>query len=239
MMIALVRPRSGARGWSHFAAALAALAATLVAGPQASEAAERCGPRNGAPEVTLTSLRGELAYYGSHSEADLRRLFVKAGGSGRWHGWNPAGLTLADLEIALRVEVRAQPLSRGRFCAELARVDATLGYRTLNVYVARRYRRGACEYEQILDHENRHVAIFRDVLAQYGPRVRRALERAGHDQTPQLATSPGTGSERFKDRLRNQVAPLFREMNRTLDRAHGALDTAKNYRAEQRMCNNW
>lgn len=180
MMIALVGPRSGARGWSLFAAALAALAATLVAGPQASEAAERCGQRNGAPEVTLTSLRGELAYYGSQTEADLRRLYLKAGGSGRWHGWNPAGLTLADLEIGLHVEVRAQPLSRGRFCAELAQVDATLGYRTLNVYVARRYRCGACEYEQILDHENRHVAIFRDVLAQYGPRVRRALDRAGH-----------------------------------------------------------
>ena len=249
MMIAFVRPGSGARGRRPFAAALtvltalAALAVTLVAGAQASEAAERpserCGLANGAPEVTLTSLRGELAYDGSHSEADLRRLYLKAGGSSGWHGWNPAGLTLADLEIGLRVEVRVQPLTRGRFCAQLARVDATLGFRTLDVYVARRYRRGACEYEQILDHENSHVAIFRDVLAGYGPRVRRALDRAGHDQAPLVATSPASGAERFKDRLRNRIAPLFREMNQALDRANAALDTAENYRAEQRRCTNW
>ncbi|HJO69444.1 MAG TPA: hypothetical protein QF804_07150 [Rhodospirillales bacterium] len=236
MMIALVRPGSGARGWHLFAAALAAM---ILVGPQVSEAAERCRSTHGALEVTLTSIRGELGYDGSHSEADLSRLYLKSGGSARWHGWNPAGLTLADLELGLRIQVRARPLSGERFCTELAQVEVTLGYRTIDVYVARRYRRGACEYEQILDHENRHVAIFRDVLAEYGPRVRHALERESGAQAPLIATSPGTGAERFKDRLRNEMAPLFREITQALDRGHATLDTAENYRAEQRLCTNW
>ena len=236
MMIALVGSRSGARGWSLFAAALAA---TLVAGPQASEAAERCGHRNGAPEVTLTSLRGELAYYGSQTEADLRRLYLKAGGSGRWHGWNPAGLTLADLEIGLRVEVRAQPLSRGRFCAELA------GW-TRHWVIARSMSTWPAATAAVPASTNRSW-IMRTATSPYSETCSRNTGRGSAapsiarvmDQTPQLATSPGIGAERFKDRLRNQVAPLIREMNRTLNRADGVLDTAENYRAEQRLCTNW
>ncbi|MDP6804979.1 MAG: hypothetical protein QF902_06560 [Rhodospirillales bacterium] len=239
MIITLVRPESGAGVWRPFAVALAVFVATLVASPQAPDAAEPCRSTIGAPEVTLKSVRGELAYDGSHSQNDLRRLFLKSGGSGRWHGGNPVGLTLADLELDFRIEVRARPLSKARFCTELARVDATLGYRSLDVYVARRYRRGTCEYEQVLDHENHHVAIFRDGLMQYGPRVRDALERTSRAQAPLVTSAPGTGAERFKDRLHNQLAPLFRDMNRALDRAHATLDTAENYRAEQRRCANW
>jgi hypothetical protein len=35
------------------------------------------------------------------------------------------------------------------------------------------------------------------------------------------------------------VDPLFKDMNRTLDRENAKLDTPTRYRAEQARCSNW
>ena len=139
----------------------------------------------------------------------------------------------------MNVRINALPMARGRFCGYLETVNATVGYDQLTVYVARKYRPGSCQYASIMEHEKTHVLVFRRLLDQYAPRIERRLTTAAHRMPPVDAASPKDAARRLKDKLRREVQPLFRELNRELDRANARLDTPQNYKNEQARCADW
>jgi len=139
----------------------------------------------------------------------------------------------------MRVHVKATRTARGKFCGQLTKVTARIGYEELTVYVARKYRPGSCNYRSILDHENQHVAVFRDTMTKYAARVEHRLNRTAGRMKPVLASTANQAAKLLQNKLQRELKPLFREMDREMDHRNGKLDTAKNYRQEQARCSNW
>ena len=139
----------------------------------------------------------------------------------------------------MRVKVRAKRIGSNRFCGQLSGVDARLGYDKLKVYIARKYRPGSCNYRSILDHENRHVAVFRSTLFKYAPRIERRLKRLAANLGPVLAGSADKAAKILQKKMQRELKPLFREMNREMDFRNAKLDTPQNYQKEQARCSQW
>ena len=130
-------------------------------------------------------------------------------------------------------------MGNGQYCARLSKVEADIGYDQFDVYIARRYRPGTCPYKVIAEHELTHVSVFRDALDEIYPRMLHRLERAGHTMAPMIVASANRAANRMQARLKSAVDPLYREMNRTLDRRNARLDTRERYLQEQRRCQDW
>ena len=114
-----------------------------------------------------------------------------------------------------------------------------MGYDKLKVYIARKYRPGSCNYRSILDHENRHVSVFRDTLVKYAPRVERRLKRVATRLGPIIARSVDQTAKILQKKLQRELKPLFREMDREMDFRNAKLDTPQNYQKEQARCSQW
>ncbi|MDD9878437.1 MAG: hypothetical protein OXR84_13440 [Magnetovibrio sp.] len=231
--------RARPRNWLPAALALAMPLTFALVSTGPARSAAKCPHVAHSPAVTLDVKMGAIKLDNGRSRQQLTRLQDRRKSAGRRAGWRPVGLTLTELEFFMSVRVNAVPTARGSFCGHLQAVEATIGYEKLTVYAARKYRPGSCHYRSIMDHENLHVAVFRNTLEKYAPRVRHRLERAAAELRPVLAHSANQAATRLQKRLQSQIKPLFREMNREMDRANARLDTPENYRREQAKCTDW
>lgn len=190
--------------------------------------------------VNLTRLDGDIVYDNRRSRADLAQMHKRSGRANAFGAaWTPVGLTLTDLKYRMQVKVEAIHLGQGKYCARLTAVEAKLGYDRFAVFVAKRFPPGTCPYSSITEHERKHVAVFRQTLDAYFPRMKHRLERAAYALTPIHAANPDVAAARLQRRLRATIDPLFHEMNRMLDRDNAKLDTQEQYSQEQKHCPQW
>lgn len=199
--------------------------------------AAACQKASQSPYVSLAVNTGRINYITTRSRAGLRRLH--AGYQAFGDGWSPIGLTLAELGLGLAVSVRAEALADGRYCSEIASVEATLGYDVIDVYIASEYPRGSCQYTAILDHERLHVGVFQDTIDRYFSRVENVLRRTANSAKPILGRDPDQATRKLQAILERAARPLFRDINKSLDRGNGALDTRESYEREQDNCLTW
>jgi len=216
---------------------LAAMAAWLAAPAQA--VAARCPAAGASPRVSLQINSGRIVYDTRKDRRQISRLHGSRGGASRKRGWRPIGLTLTELKFRMKISINTLPRQGYGHCATAGAVEAELGYGDITVYVDKRYRKGSCQYRSVIEHENEHVAIFRNTLDRYAPRLEDRLTQAAEKLKPVAANTPDQAAERLKKALQRQMEPLFKEMNRTLDSKNNSIDTAASYEREQARCSKW
>lgn len=159
-----------------------------------------------------------------------------------FHGPNARvlGLTVPKLQIQTRVE-HATEKRDGHYCYWLEGVQVQLIYKSIEVYVAREYKRGSCEYKAVLRHEQEHVAIARRNLEKFKPKVRHALTSLllpTPDRPIKLASSE-QNEEALQSLLARILDPVYQEMQEDLERAQAAIDTPESYAKVRAQCSNW
>jgi hypothetical protein len=132
-------------------------------------------------------------------------------------------------------QIAVRQIRAGDRCYMLEALDVWVRVTDLRVYIAREVRRGTCRYRVVLDHENRHVAIYRAGVK----RLRAELEQA-------LAAAPVTGAieaqspqqalERYAAAIGTLIADIREKNSQAMRRDNAVLDTPAAYRAEQRKC---
>lgn len=220
---------------------LAAVTAGAVglSAPEPAAAAVACAKAEALPRVSLKTLVGRVTYNTRKSREQLARLQGRKGAQSRKRGWHPIGLTLTELQFRMDISINTLSRKANRHCATIAGVKAELGYDEITIYVAKRYHRGSCQYLSVLEHENEHLAIFRNTLARYGPKVERRLVQAASQLKPLTGRSPQQAAAKIQKALQRQVEPLFKEMNKIMDTENDRIDTTENYHREQARCSKW
>ena len=84
------------------------------------------------------------------------------------------GLAKTALDFSWRVSFGAESLDEGH-CVWVSGLHLTARYPTPDIYVAREYRKGSCQYRTILDHEAQHVQISKATIQRYLPRLHMLL----------------------------------------------------------------
>jgi hypothetical protein len=158
------------------------------------------------------------------------------------HGPNEQilGLTESNLEFAPVATYLTYP-AEGGLCFWVGRIDVTLRYRSLDVYVAREYRSDSCAYRAILEHEKQHVTIARRNIQRYLPRIKSALASLiiPKARAPKLVASTAAGEadmERILDKL---MTPIQNEIDAVLTREQAKIDTPRSYARVRGKCSDW
>lgn len=148
------------------------------------------------------------------------------------------GLTQIADAFTAQSHFTLYPLSGGRYCAVLRRVDAVLGNPVMNVYVAEEYPPDSCEYNVILAHENTHVRFNLETLRDWLPTVRAALSEAAKHKFPAIFPHKPDDKEMGQYLLSNMQA-TFALMGEDMAKRNATIDTPENYRRENAKCHNW
>jgi len=169
-----------------------------------------------------------------HSIAELGRI------SGLGHNVRALGLMKPDLVIETRPHAQGLPMG-DKFCFWITGFDVSLRYRRVDVFIAREYPVGSCQYKAILEHEGEHVRISRQNLEEFAPRVRRALSSLliPTGQQPAKVVSAAAARRNVKGISDELLQPIYKQMMASLVRAQKDVDSSEEYARVQRKCKNW
>lgn len=169
-----------------------------------------------------------------HSIAQLGRI------SGLGHNVRALGLMKPDLVIETRPKAQGLPMGN-RFCFWITGFDVSLRYRRVDVFIAKEYPVGSCQYKAILEHEEEHVRVSRQNLEDFAPRIRRALTSLliPTGQQPAKVISADAARKNVKSISDELLQPVYKEMMAALVQAQKEVDSPKEYARVQSKCDNW
>jgi hypothetical protein len=226
--------------YAGFKALLAGTTVTLIIISLASPlAAQSCRVPNITPEISFSIIPYKVGLRKGNTRGDLQRIARRHSNAQYKDNWYPLGLTLTSFTYQVSPSVVAYPMTNGRHCVVPTKIDVEMGYPLFEILIDNRYRRGTCQYNAILDHENEHVDLFLDVLKRFTPWLEsRILTEAGRIK-PIIVTSPNRAARHFTTILMSKIKSAAKKLSTATARENARIDTLENYRIIQAQCNKW
>lgn len=218
-------------GWSH-------LATAQNRADSAQEKNRACPPYAEPIKVNFVTENAPTKYNNEYNVTGIQNVMRRRGHVIAGMHQRALGLTSSQIAFSIAGRTAAVPVSGG-YCVYLRSVDVRFGYQTMDVFIASEYRPQTCEYKTILDHENQHVAISRNTIREYAPRVRQELERHLATLQPRFTANAQISTDRKISDVKGKVDPLLDQMERVLAQRNAAIDTNVNYAALAENCKNW
>jgi hypothetical protein len=187
------------------------------------------------PFVDVMPVFAQPAYNLTTNIEGIQRIAKDTGHS--IHESITLGITRYQSFIEFRTPVETTTFANGGACTKVRRADVTIGYRDVTVYVAREVPQGSCGFNEVVAHEQKHIAVNLEVLKEYAPRIQQSLEAylrddavfAGRNRADELALL-----------RKNLQAILDRFGERMIDdniARQKQVDSPEEYRRLSRVCN--
>ncbi len=163
-------------------------------------------------------------------------------GSMAFHGMTDSilGLHIHGIKIEYRAKHAAEPDGNG-YCFWIRSIDVLLRYDAPDIYIAKDYRRGSCNYKAILGHEKRHEIVAREVIKRYIPRFRSLFTSLliPKPKSAILVSSREDGKRKTEALLMQIIQPVYKEFESALAKEQAEVDALREYRKVLRQCKRW
>jgi hypothetical protein len=145
------------------------------------------------------------------------------------------GLTKGNFSHRTTLEVSGIEDARNHRACGRPTIRVVISASPLTVYVASEYARDACRARLILEHEMKHVAVYREVLPAAAGRLRREL-RAVFGSAYHSGGEMGAVQAELGKRLDAELSRFMAETNVELRARNAAVDSAEEYARFDRPC---
>jgi hypothetical protein len=151
------------------------------------------------------------------------------------------GLGGGEIGTKFQASFDYTPLEDGRVCVSLDKVKAIF-YAYPRMYIASDYKKGSCEYEEILKHEKRHVKALVDAHSTNTERLRVHMGRIAK-RIPMFGPVHDSQVPMIKKKLMDYVMQEYLEYQNhqliALGRAQKKIDHPNEYRGVAARCDDW
>jgi hypothetical protein len=188
--------------------------------------------------VTITPRFDEPTYDYSTDLTELQRLAKDP--IHNVHGTHKGltlGLTRYEPLLEFRIPVKGVKFSNGLACAHVDNVDVSFGYKNVVVYVPREVPQGSCGFNQVMAHEQKHIDVNQQILAEYTPLIKEKLAAflkangVFREQDPDYALSL------LKEKLQSIINEMGAQMTEDNVRRQQLVDSPEEYRRVSASCN--
>ena len=201
--------------------------------------ANSCGPPPEKPSYELELQPGEPDYDHSHNARGIKAIVDKRQGYVAGNGHLHLGLSLAELFLSYETELFFWEPQGVGYCVALKQAKVTVGYNRARVLINRDYPEGSCEYDVIRTHEEAHVRINQEILAEYEPQFHTALKRLLKNRKTIFKTRKKGAEAAYIKAVKRALKPVMDALSAERDRRQARLDTPENYLRERQKCENW
>jgi hypothetical protein len=184
------------------------------------------------PSVTLKLLEERITLNTQYGYKQLTHL----GSAVARPGHQVLGLTRGN---AVAQFVSSTPLytdQSGRWECASPQLALFLGFSPLIVYVAKEFPEGSCAYQEIYQHELRHVKAYQKHLAKIEQEVTDTLNRRFAGELPWRGPLGQTRARLQKELDERWLPYIQRELSK-VNAEHGLIDTAEEYERIADSCN--
>lgn len=152
-------------------------------------------------------------------------------------------LGLAGGQVGTRFEAsfKIKEVSKNKYCLNLKKIEAVL-FAKPQVHIAKNFKRGTCEYNAVLKHENKHIKVLKRAHREYLPHYRKHL-RVTSKKVPVLPPMSLKEATQKKHVLMAQIkVDLNVYQNRIMQdvaERQKKVDTAEEYQRVNDRCKRW
>jgi hypothetical protein len=127
------------------------------------------------------------------------------------------------------------------YCFWVKDIDVLLRYETPDVYIAREYRRGSCNYKVTLEHEMQHVKVARDYMGRFVTKMRSTLTSLliPKPKSAVVIESPAKAKREAEQLLQRLIYSVYEQLQIEMGKAQAKVDSPREYKRLGRKCKNW
>ncbi|MGH9788185.1 MAG: hypothetical protein ACRD4U_05725 [Candidatus Acidiferrales bacterium] len=151
---------------------------------------------------------------------------------------NAVGWTRMVVDAGGRLAATVETADSGGKGFWVQAVELRVGYRSVEVFVAKEHPEGTCWYSAILEHENEHVRIDRALVEKYAARIQAAVRSAELPtaENPLRGMEEEEGMKKAQASVDGAVAPLLTELEKERRKASQTLDSTRAAKQLGRNC---
>jgi hypothetical protein len=149
----------------------------------------------------------------------------------------PVGLSTGELFVRMATEIQTRHMRAGTAsCGSLKSVTVRLGFTNNTIYVAKEFPRRSCPHRTVLQHEERHKMVDRQLLEEYAEKVRYMFGNLSQQLGILADTSSGMVEAEFNGRLNTELKKFTDAMSAERARRQAAVDTETEYARVSASC---
>lgn len=172
-----------------------------------------------------------------------RTAFKDVAGGGHSFHKDTTGLTVANFNMSVEASGTQVSVHDSDYaCVYLDKIKLYLTYDNIYVMIDNMYRKGGCQYEVILEHEKKHVAVHKKSLDYYAPYITGAMEKAAKNLGPRIMRRDEDVEAVLSvltEELMGKVSGMLDFFEEERNKANARLDTVENYEEERKKCAYW
>lgn len=153
-----------------------------------------------------------------------------------FHRDQPVGLALGELTVTMSMQANAVVGGDKMICAKPAALNVEVGFQNSTIYVARELPRRTCAHNEILEHEEGHVAIDRELLKEYLPIIERFLQASVQELGTVKAKDTAAAEDRMQKFIKGQLDKVSEKMNAERARRQAQHDSKEEYQRLAVVC---
>ncbi len=208
---------------------LAAMLCSTSAWSARSEFQSRCEAMVGADVSTLTAHDAGYTVDNSLSYKALTRM--KGQGAARSY---VLGLTKTESRISIGLNAQILSDSPGLRECIAPRIDVSLSYVPIIIYIGSEFPPGSCSYQEILAHEMRHLKTYLDHLPKVETLVRAALKKRFTEKP--IYAPAGQGKALLEHELDAGWMPYIKNEMGKVEQLQAAIDSPQEYARLSKVC---
>ncbi len=189
-----------------------------------------CAKALPATEVVVRAIPVRYALDTGHSHAELGQMGVEAGA-----GERVIGLTRARISHAANITVHGIEEPRNRQVCVRPAISVEMSMQPMTVFVGREYAGDPCRRAVILEHEEKHVAVYREYLDEVAARVRGEIAEA-YGNAVMVFASRDEAQREIETALSGYLEPVLARSTRELLQRQAAVDTPEEYARVGERC---
>jgi len=149
----------------------------------------------------------------------------------------PLGLTRYRPLLSIRLTTKTMDIPEGLTCIYVEHVDVTLGYQDVIVFIANEVPPQSCGFQEVLAHEQKHIAVNQKLLEEYSPlieaRLKDYLKLNGvfREPDPQYATTL------VHDGMQGILEDIMNDFHTENTRRQQRVDSHEEYQRLGLVCN--
>ncbi len=191
---------------------------------------ERCEQK--LPKTTIDIVAAPIEYATDRDRSYTELTQMSGETSSAVHAF---GLTTAEISHHASLETAGIEDTRsGRTCVRPA-IRVELAMTPMTVYVSREVTDDPCRAATILEHELKHVAVYRERLAEVGDEVRAALVRT-YDNRVFYFSNRAEGQRQMEWALSQQLGTLLDDNARQIKQRQRQVDSPEEYARVAAAC---
>lgn len=214
---------------------------TAAAARAATDPCQRLEQESNFPEInfSISHENVQQSEYESISGLQNRVQNPAAGGGGGGTlkaDHLPLGAMEAHIQTSFNMGTAQLRLSDGKGCVAITKAQITLTFSNPTIYLARELPRGSCIYRQVLEHENRHVAVDRQLSSEYEYSLRNRIEAELRTIGILRGNSVEQASSQLQILVQARLQPIFAEFIAERERRQALVDSEAEYERISKSC---